>query len=171
MRHSRNGTPTRLSWLGCLFIPSTKETPWNDILEGCLEANRRTCRASTWPSALALSNHYMTIVSIFFYSMCVLFYKGLDQGEVPTWWHWSDQGHKVTLSPVNIYEACGLHAAMKSAVGPVRVSGEEDSSASALDHGSGSFTDGQRPVVAGSGKRGLGRRETTNAICTGLGRL
>lgn len=77
----------------------------------------------------------------------------------------------VTLSPADIYEACGPHATMKSAAGQARGEGEEGSSASALGRGSGAFTDGQHPVVAGPGEGGLERRETTNAICTGFGRL
>ena len=60
---------------------------------------------------------------------------------------------------------------MKSAVGPVRGSGEEDSLASALGHGSGLFTDGQRPVWLGQGKEAWGGERPPMPFALGFGRL
>lgn len=111
---------------GYLFNPQAILTPWSDISEGCF-----------WEE-LKKNIQGKTIVNIFFYSMCFSFCKGFDQ-DVPTWWHWCDQGSKLTFE-----RPLGPHEAMKSTLGCVKGPGQYSS---ALGLGSWALTDGQHPVV------------------------
>lgn len=91
---------------GYLFNPHAILAPWSDISEGCF-----------W-GELKKNIQGKTIVNIFFYSMCFSFCKGFDQ-DVPTWWHWCDQGSKLTFK-----RPLGPHDAMKSTLGSVKGPGQ-----------------------------------------------
>lgn len=91
---------------GHLFNPRDILTPSSDTSEGCFWGLRKI------------------MVNIFLYSMCFSFYKGLRQ-DVPTWWHWCDQGTKTNSRPTDIYETPGPHETMKSTSGCAKGWGRE----------------------------------------------